>query len=418
MKGEGTLGDRWLMALCASRTLMYAMFMVYAACLPVLMGAWQMTAAQAGTVAGAFMLSYALSLVVAAWLAGRYGARNVFLWAAWSSGLTALLFGLFARDYVSALVLHAVAAATQGGTYSPAVMLFADRYAPKVRGRAVGMLIASTSLGYALSLFVSGALLSVGGWRVAFIVCGALPLAGAAVAALALRDTPNVIHARAGGGSSLRAVLANRDGVRLIVGYTGHSWELLGMWQWLPAFLAASVALSGGNAMDAAALGAGFAGAMHVCGSVASSSMGTLSDHLGRRGVLLGLAILGAALSFLLGWLVAAPFALLVVLALAYGFVTIGDSPVLSTALTEALPSSQLGTALAVRSVLGFGGGAISPIVFGAVLDATAPAGMPALSWGLAFASLGVGGAVAVWCAVRLRGDAAALAVPAQERAP
>jgi glutathione S-transferase len=49
-------------------------------------------------------------------------------------------------------------------------------------------------------------------------------------------------------------LLANRDGVRLLVGYTGHGWELLGMWQWLPAFLAASIALGGGSASEAAVL--------------------------------------------------------------------------------------------------------------------------------------------------------------------
>jgi MFS family permease len=74
---------------------------------------------------------------------------------------------------------------------------------------------------------------------------------------------------------------------------------------------------------------------------------------------------------------------------------------VLSTALTEAMPSAHLGTALATRSILGFGGGAISPVVFGMVLDATVT-GPAQVSWGLAFASLGVGGLVATWFAARL----------------
>jgi MFS family permease len=398
---QGTLKDRWLIALCGSRTLMYAMFMVYAASLPVLMREWDMSAAQAGTVSGAFMLAYAASLVASAWLAERFGARNVFMWSAWSSGITSIAFGLLARDYVCAVLLYALAAVTQGGTYAPALMLFADRYPTSVRGRAVGMLIASTSIGYALSLLVAGVLLGIGGYQLAFVVCGALPMLGAVLSAMALRDTPNVIHARSRGESSLRAMLGNRDGVRLIIGYTGHSWELLGMWQWLPAFLAASLALAGDSAGEAAALGAGFTAAMHICGSFASSTMGGLSDRLGRRTVLLALAALGAAFSLGLGWLVAMPFWLLVLLSLGYGFVSVGDSPVLSTALTEAMPSAHLGTALATRSILGFGGGAMSPVVFGMVLDATAT-GPAQVSWGLAFASLGVGGLVATWFAARL----------------
>jgi len=399
---EGTLKDRWLTTLCLSRALMYAIYMVYAACLPVLMHEWAMSAAQAGTVSGAFMIAYATSLVASSWLAGRFGARRVFYWSSWLSGLSALAFGLFAHDYLSALLLYGLAALTQGGTYAPAVMLFADRYAPKVRGRAVGMLIASTSLGYAFSLMVSGTLLGLGGYRLAFLVCGALPLAGAAMTAYALRDTPNVVHRHDRSESSLRALRRNPDAVRLIVGYTGHSWELLGMWQWLPAFLAASLALAGGELGRAAALGAGFSAAMHVCGSFASSSMGGLSDRLGRPRVLFALGVAGATFSMTIGWLVTAPFAVLLVLALAYGFVAVGDSPVLSTALTEAVPAEHLGAALATRSILGFGGGAVAPVVFGAVLDASAGHGSPTLSWGLAFVALGIGGVVAAACARRL----------------
>ena len=408
---QGTLRDRWLMTLCVSRIMLYALYMAYAACLPVLMHAWNMSATQAGSVSGAYMLTYGFSLVGASALADRFGARRVFMWSAWSTGVTSVAFGLFARDYASALVLYCAVALCQGGVYSPAVMLFADRYQPAVRGRAVGMLIAGTSLGYALSLLTAGVMLGLSGYRLAFAVCGVVPLAGAVMAAVALRDTPNVVHARPAGEPSLRVIRRNPDAVRLIAGYTGHSWELLGSWNWLPAFLAASLALTGGDPTLAAALGAGATAVMHGCGSVAASTMGSLSDRLGRRRVLLMLAVAGTALSMAMGWLVYAPFAVLVLLALVYGFVSVGDSPVLSTALTEAVAPRHLGAALATRSVFGFGAGALAPVVFGVVLDATAPAGSPALSWGLAFASLGLGGVVAVACARGLRsGDRPAIA--------
>src|SRR3546814_15969037 len=62
---------------------------------------------------------------------------------------------LFARSYLSGLVLFSLAALAQGGTYTPGIMLIADRYPPERRGAAMGWLIASTSLGYALSLVLS-----------------------------------------------------------------------------------------------------------------------------------------------------------------------------------------------------------------------------------------------------------------------
>jgi MFS family permease len=88
-----------------------------------------------------------------------------------------------------------------------------------------------------------------------------------------------------------------------------------------------------------------------------------------------------------------------------YAFSALGDSPVLSTAMTEAVKPAYLGAALAVRSLLGFGAGAIAPLAFGAILDATNPAGATASEWGWAFVALGAGGLIATVCAWRLPRD-------------
>jgi MFS family permease len=61
-----------------------------------------------------------------------------------------------------------------------------------------------------------------------------------------------------------------------------------------------------------------------------------------------------------------------------------------------------LGGVLAWRGLAGFGAGAVAPIAFGLVLDATTNTGA-ATSWGLGFAALGAGGAVALACALLLR---------------
>lgn len=406
--GEGRPGHRplardpWLLAMSLARMLMYANFMVYAACLPVLLPAWGMSATQAGSVSGAFMLGYAFSLVAFSWLAQHYGARRLFLISATLSALSALLFGLFARSYPSALALYALAAITQGGTYGPAIMLFADRYAPQARGRAVGVLIASTSLGYAGSLLLSGWLLAHGGYELAFVATGLLVAVGVVMAYATLWHTPNVVHPHTAGTSRLKSIFGQANARRLIIGYTGHSWELLGMWSWFPAFIAASLALSATSAVQAAAGGAYLAAGLHLCGALAASWMGSLSDRFGRRLLLIALATSSALLSLTIGWLSGWPFAVLLALTFVYGFTALGDSPVLSTALTEAVAPYALGTALAVRSLLGFSAGALAPLVFGAVLDATNPAGVTPTAWGWAFVTLGLGGLVAAWCAYQL----------------
>jgi MFS family permease len=75
---------------------------------------------------------------------------------------------------------------------------------------------------------------------------------------------------------------------------------------------------------------------------------------------------------------------------------------VLSAALTEVVNPSYLGSAFGLRSMLGFGAGAVSPIVFGAILDWTNAGQQAYTSWGWAFISLGVPGLGAVWAARRL----------------
>jgi len=395
--------DGWLMAIGAGRLFSYANFMVYAACLAVLRVEWDMSGTQAGTISAGFMVGYAASLLIFSWLAERFGARRIFLLSTVMSAASALAFGFFARDYPSALILYTLAALTQGGMYTPGIMLMAERYGPARRGAAVGFLIASTSAAYAFSLAVSGLMLALGGYRLAFLVSGFLPLLGVAILWVAVRLVPNVVHARPGNLGVGAALIGNVPVRRLILGYVCHNWELLGMWAWAPAFLAASLALGGEGAVAAAEIGSYLTAVMHGVGAIASSSMGHLSDQLGRRAVLVALAGLSAAFSFALGWLVALPVALLALLMLVYGFAAIGDSPVLSAALTEAVPPAYLGSALAVRSLLGFGAGAAAPVAFGFVLDATnAPGATPSL-WGPAFMALGFGGALAAWYALRFR---------------
>ncbi len=404
--------DPWLAAVVVSRTLLTLVFMSYAACMPVLIEAWDMSATQAGTIAGGFHFGYLISLVVFSWAADRIGALRVFLLSAALSAVSALAFALLARSYVTGLALFTLVALTQGGTYYPAIMLISDRYPPERRGRAMGWLIASISLGSALSLMLSAQMLTLGGYQLAFLVTAGGTAVGSAVALAALRGTPNVIHSHRREHSFRSELARNRPAIRLITGYTFHTWELLGMWAWMPALLAAGLVAGGMPSITAVATGASLAAGFHLAGFVASSTMGRLSDRLGRRTVLLGLAAASTFCSLAIGWMIGWPTTVVVVVGAIYAFTAIGDSPVLSTALTEAVRPGYLGATLALRGVLGFGAGAIAAPVFGMVLDATNPAAATPTVWGWAFAVLGGGGLIASIAAYGVRRG-----IPASETA-
>ena len=183
----------------------------------------------------------------------------------------------------------------------------------------------------------------------------------------------------------------------LTLGYIGHTWELFGAWAWIPAFLTASL-LSQGR-MTGIEVGVWTAVTLHVSGFFGSFLSGYAADRFGARPVLVTFALLGAGCSLVVGWLGDLDVALLLALVWIYGFAIIGDSSVLSSAMTEAVPESQLGRALGLRSILGVGAGSVSPIAFGMALDIT-PA---SVSWGLAFCTSAVGGVLAFACAVALR---------------
>ena len=147
--------DGWLMAICIGRIFMYMNYMVYAACLPILKSEWGMSATQAGSIASGFMIGYSISLAITSWLSDHFGARRIFVLSAISSTANALVCGCFARDYMTTLLLYSLLGVAQGGIYTPGIVLIAERFPVDCRGGAVGCFIASTSLGYACSLFVS-----------------------------------------------------------------------------------------------------------------------------------------------------------------------------------------------------------------------------------------------------------------------
>jgi MFS family permease len=140
-------------------------------------------------------------------------------------------------------------------------------------------------------------------------------------------------------------------------------------------------------------LGVAVAGLAHVLGATGSIIGGATSDRWGRARVMLLMTGLSLTGSFLLGWLWAWPFWLLVFVGALYNLCAIADSSVYSTALAEVVPPARLGTAYSVRSVMGFSTGVVSPVVFGAAFDFGRSyfAASPGAAWVLAWSSAGLG---------------------------
>jgi MFS family permease len=402
---------RWLAALCASRVLSATWFVAYSAVLPLVREDWGLSARDAGMIQGAFHFGYLASLFIVGFLADQFGAKRAFLVTGVAGFLSPIAFVLLVDGFWSALWLHALTGLTQGGYYTPVLAMVNEHVERQRRGRAMGLMIAASSAGYALALGVAGLVLTFAGWRAALAAVAAMPALSWLLALVAMRATPNVVHPRPEGHtvlSSIPAVLRNRKGMLSVWGYTFHSWELLGLWAWLPAFLTAALVVNGAAAGEAAALGLALSALTYVANIAGSIVGGTMADRWGRTQTILLWSCVSLVLSFSIGWMIALPVALLVAAACLYNFSGIADSSVHSTVIAESVPPHILGAAYAVRSVVGFGTGVISPVVFGWALD-LAGGGKTSgdtFAWGIAWATLGLGGLLgplATWKLQRLR---------------
>jgi MFS family permease len=399
--GSGT----WLAALCSSRILAASWFVAYSAVLPLTQEAWGLSGREAGMIQSSFHLGYLTSLFIVGFIADHFGAKRAYLTTGVAACASPWAFVLFADGFWSALWLHALTGLCQGGTYTPALALINEHVERGRRGRAMGYFIAGSSAGYAICLGVAGLALKFTDWRGALAAVAMLPIVSWIMGVYVLRTTANLVHPRPAGEpllASIPAVWRNRRAMLSIWGYTAHNWELLGLWAWLPAFLTAALLLRGVETGEAASVALAFSALTYVANIGGSIVGGTMADRWGRTQTILLWSCVSLGLSFSIGWLIAVPLALLVALACLYNFAGIADSSTHSTVLAESVPPHYLGVAYAVRSVVGFGAGVVSPVAFGWALDLAGggKAATDVFAWGIAWATLGLGailGPVATW---------------------
>jgi len=381
-------------ALCLGQFLSHQTGLTFSALIPVLTSEWHLSASQAGFVLGIFQLGTLAAYVVVGFLLDRVRGKPVMVWSAALVGIGDLLFAAGARDFGSGFGLRLLVGILIGGLYLPALKQIAETVPLARRGTATGIYVGVIVAAYALPLFYVGALAPLIGWRQTMAGVGALELLGAGLMAWKVPSVPLPAAAgRPGMSRYLGDVLRNPSARRVILAYTGHNWELFGMWGWLAPFMVASLQTRGSPPAQALALGGLLAaGAIGLGGSVGAVAGGRLSDRLGRARAAVVMLALSLACSAVFGWLFNAPLALTVGVALLYGVVAVADSPSYAASLMETVPSRSLGGAFSLQMLAGWSATAAAPAAFGVTLDAvkSAAAGS-AVQWGAAFGILALG---------------------------
>lgn len=361
----------------------------YPAVLPLVVEDWGLSGAVAGLIFGAFQAGYLLAVIPAGAVADRHSPRWIIGVGAAGTGLASLGFAVLATGPVSGIVLRGVAGAFMAGVYVPGMRFLSDWYPERARGRALGLYVGTLSVGSGLAYLLGSSIAEATDWRVAIAATSVGALLAAPAMVWLTRDHPGTA-ARTGGVAW--EVLRNRSYLAAVSVYSWHNWELFGVRNWIVAFLVATPAVA---ATGSTALAGTIAGAMIAIGGIGNALGGSLSDRLGRsRVIALALASSGL-LSLLIGGLGWLPLPALVGIVFVYGVALTADSAPTSTAVTELVDDEHVGTALSLQSFVGFTTTVVSPVVFGAAVDAG--------GYELAFPTLAAGAALGLASALVLR---------------
>lgn len=369
--------------------------MTFAGALTVIRNEWDMDASSAGSLQTILNISNALALFAASWLSDCYGPRRIYLVFSWLGSIALVLFGVFAHSYISAALLMAFIGMTQGGAYTPAIMVAMQMHSAAKRGYAVGMVLAGSSLGYLLSLFISSWGASTWGAATAFYLCAGCVFVGGVTSSLALRKVSdrvlpsNPAHLQQEEGNKKW----NSVAILLLLGYIAHCWELLGSWTWTPSLIYTALLPYQTSPVINSIL---IATVIHLSGMLATLIIGTLSDYFNRTSVLIVMGGLGGLFSLLTRWSVTWGTGWVLLCAFMGNFFILGDSGVLSASIADNVEPKFLGRIMGIRSLLGFGIGSFSPLCFGVVMDLTG-------RWEMAYRVLAAGGGVAFLAAVIIK---------------
>ncbi|HEV2147584.1 MAG TPA: MFS transporter [Longimicrobiaceae bacterium] len=385
---------RWriLLLLSVAELLGMSLWFTASAVAPQLQALWGLDAQQAGWLTTSVQLGFVAGTAAAALLnlADVVPARPYFAVSALCAALANALLVL-APGYAAALGLRFLTGFFLAGVYPPAMKMIATWF-QSGRGLAIGTLVGALTLGKATPYLLRAAEGASLNAVVLAASCGAA--AAGLLVALGYREGPFPFARRPFSWRLVGTVAGHRPTRLAIGGYLGHMWELYAMWGFVAVFFADFFLARGASDARAGALSGAVAFAVIGMGGVGSVLAGAWADRLGRERVTIWAMGVSGACALLIGWMLQAPFALVLTVALIWGFAVVADSAQFSAMVTEVAPSHAVGTALTLQTSLGF--------LLTTVTIQGVPALREAVGWPLAFGVLALGPALGIAAMRRL----------------
>jgi len=325
--------------------------------LPILSVELGLSHAQAGLLETAYLIGYIISKLPAGALSKRYGTRKVLAASMVGYGASTLLIS-YASGFSHIFALRFLVGLFQGVHLPVSNALLSDRFGDK-QNRAIGFNESGPNVGNTLAFPVAVSILSVWGWRTAFLVLS-LPAFLLAIASfLFMKEDPvsNPTEKKAESGNL-------RDYLWILIPYAlshaAYNLVLRTTFTFIPSFL---VEFRG---MEVAA--AGFmATVLPFAGIFTKMGSGFIMERTGSRNAICGAAFLSAV--FLATLVFFPDTSLLMVNLLVLGLTLYSFSPIIYASTTGSLPSGLKAIGLGAVTMVGNIVGAVSTSVVGALID-------------------------------------------------
>lgn len=270
---------------------------------PLIQRDLKINAAEIGLLISAFYWTYTPSQLLMGWLTHRLNAYRTL-----ALGLTlwslATIGTAFAGGFAVFLALRLLLGVGESAFFPCSSRLLAQHMPSSRLGAANGFIGVGLAIGPAVGTWVGGNLMAVSGWRVSFLIFGALSLLWLAPWRQATRhlDRADVEGPKVPSPTYLQ-IIARREAWGAALGHFSSNWTFYFVISWLPLYLVNDRGFSIKEM-------AGIAGGLYVLQAIGNVATGWLADRWMRAGasanlarksfmitscVLPGLALIGAA---------------------------------------------------------------------------------------------------------------------------
>jgi predicted MFS family arabinose efflux permease len=324
--------------------------------LPVLSSELGLTYTQAGLLETAYLLGYIIIKLPAGALSQKYGARKVLASSMIGYGASTFLIS-GAQGFSHIFIMRFLVGLFQGVHLPVANALLSDRFGDK-QSRAIGFNESGANVGNTLAFPVAVSILSVWGWRTAFIVLSIPAFLLSAATFVVMKDEPRVQTEKKEENGNLRDYIGVLFPYAL--SHATYNLVLRTTFTFTPSFL---VEFRG---MEVAA--AGFmAMVLPFAGIFTKMGSGFIMERLGARKAICGASALSAVF---LTCLVVFPGSSLISLnLLVLGLTLYSFSPIIYASTTGSLPSGLKAMGLGFVTMFGNIVGAFSTSVVGFLID-------------------------------------------------